>query len=413
MPKKKIEAAEAADGAEAVEKTPETPKSVRKHSRLDKVLVSDMMKATAKRFGASIIRRASEHHSSKSLYIPSGSLALDWVLGGGWRVGGMHTVWGPKSSGKTTSLLLTIAEAQQMCANCWCYAQFFDLKTGELLDEPTCPCKKYREVLAAYINNEGTWSEAWARSLGINTDTLLMSEPAYAEASLDIAEGYIRSGDIDVIAIDSIAFLTPEKEIENSASKETMGAQPRVLGKGIRKFVAALNHMGNTTGKKPTIFFTNQVRMKLGLLFGNPETQPGGMAPQFAATTEMKYRTAKYEINKDEDKDAEKVDLNATKPLSVVFSFKNEKNKQGAAMMEGAFRLGLINDDKYRKGVVYDDSVIMDEAEKYEIIKKESSKWSVLGVPFDTKKAIQDTMVKDTTFKRLLSQRVIQCLLAD
>lgn len=411
MPKKKIESAEAE--ATAIEKTPEQPKVVRKHSRLDKVLASDMMQKTSKRFGASIIRRASEHHSSKSAFIPSGSLALDWVLGGGWRVGGMHTVWGPKSSGKTTSLLLTIAEAQQMCANCWCYATFFEPTTGELLEEPTCPCKKYRECLAAYINNEGTWSESWARGLGINTDTLLLSEPAYAEASLDIAEGYIRGGEIDIIAIDSIAFLTPEKEIEASASKDLMGAQSRVLGKGIRKFVAALNHQGNTTGRKPTVFFTNQVRFKIGVLFGNPETQPGGMAPQFAATTEVKYRTAKYEIEKDEDKEAENVDLTLTKPLSVVFSFRNEKNKQGAAMMEGAFRLGLVNDGKYRKGLVHDDTIIMDEAEKYEIIKKESSKWSVLGVPFDTKKLIQETMAKDATFKRLLSKRVIECLMTD
>lgn len=414
MPKKKIEAAEAATETVVPEKTPDQPKvAIKKHSRLDKVLASDMMKATTKRFGASIIRRASEHHSSKSVFIPSGALALDWVLGGGWRVGGMHTVWGPKSSGKTSSLLLTIGSAQQMCANCWGYATFFDDKTGEVLEEPICPCTKYRECLAAYINNEGTWSETWAQGLGVDTNSLLLSEPAHAEASLDIAEAYIRSGDIDVIAIDSIAFLTPEKEIENSTSKDMMGAQPRVLGKGIRKFVAALNHMGNTTGRKPTIFFTNQVRMKLGIMFGNPETQPGGMAPQFAATTEMKYRTAKYEIEKDEDKEADKVDLTITKPLSVMFSFRNEKNKQGAAMMEGAFRLGLVNDGKYRKGTVCDETIIMDEAEKYEIIKKESSKWSVLGVPFETKKMIHETMVKDTTFKRLLSKRVMECLLAD
>lgn len=413
MAKKKIEAAEAATETVVSEKTPDQPKVVRKHSRLDKVLASDMMKATTKRFGASIIRRASEHHSSQSMFIPSGSLAMDWVLGGGWRVGGMHTVWGPKSSGKTSSVLITIGNAQQMCANCWNFAQFSDPTTGEVLDDPLCPCKKYRECLAAYINNEGTWSESWAQNLGVDTSSLLLSEPAHAEASLDIAEAYIRSGDIDIIAIDSIAFLTPEKEIENVTSKETMGAQPRVLGKGIRKFVAALNHMGNTTGRKPTIFFTNQVRFKIGVMFGNPETQPGGMAPQFAATTEMKYRTAKYEIDKDEDKDADKVDLNITKPMSVMFSFKNEKNKQGAAMMEGAFRLGLVNDDKYRKGAVCDETVIMDEAEKYEIIKKESSKWSVLGVPFDTKKLIQETLVKDTTFKRLLSKRVMECLLAD
>lgn len=418
MAKKKSEAAEpAVDAAVSEEAVISSKKVVKKHSRLDKILLSDTMKAITKRHGVSIIRRATEHHSANSQFIPSGSFNLDWILGGGWRVGGIHTVWGPTSSGKTTTLLMTIGIAQQMCANCWNFAVFFDEKTGEVLTEPTCPCGKYREVIVAYINNEGTWSQAWAQGLGVNTDSLLLSEPEYAEQSLDIAEALIRDGSIDILAMDSIAFMSPEKEIENSASKMTMGSQAQALGKGIRKFVAALNHQGNTTGRKPTVFFTNQVRFKIGVMFGNPETQPGGEAPKFAATTEIKFKTAKYEIEKGKDgkeeKEAPDVDLNLIKPLSVLFSFKGEKNKQGAAKMEGAYRLALTNTDTRKKGGVCDETVIMDEAERYDIIKKEGSKWTVIGVPFDTKKAIQETLEKDPTFKRLLSKRVMECLLAD
>jgi RecA/RadA recombinase len=415
MTKKKSDAGETAVEGATVENGNASPyKPILKHSRLDKMLVSETLKAITKRHGVSIIRRASEHHSALSQFIPSGSLSLDWVLGGGWRVGGIHTVWGPKSSGKTSSLLKTIGNAQQMCANCWNFATFFDDTTGEVLEAPTCPCGKYRECVVGYINNEGTWSQPWAISLGVNPNSLLLSEPEYAEQSLDIAEALIRDGNIDILAMDSIAFMTPEKEIEESASKETMGVQPRVLGKGIRKFVAALNHMGNTTGRKPTVFFTNQVRMKLGMLFGNPETQPGGMAPQFAATTEVKFRTAKYEIEKDkEEKEAPDVDLKLVKPLSVLFSFKGEKNKQGHAMMEGAFRIALHNSNDRKKGDVCDETVIMDEAERYDILKKEGSKWACAGVPFDTKKEIENLLMKDAAFKRLLSKRVMECLLAD
>lgn len=393
------------------------PAKIVKHSRLDKVLVSETLKAIAKKHGVSIIRRASEHHSASSHFIPSGSLSLDWALGGGWRVGGIHTVWGPKSSGKTSTLLNTIGNAQEMCANCWNFATFFDGATGELLKNPTCPCGKFREVIVGYINNEGTWDQKWAMGLGVNPNSLLISEPEYAEQSLDIAEALLREGNIDILALDSIAFMTPEKEIEQSASKETMGAQSRVLGKGIRKFVSAMNHMGNTTGRKPTVFFTNQVRFKIGVMFGNPETQPGGMAPQFAATTEVKFKTAKYEIEKSkeekEEKEAIDVDLRLVKPLSVLFSFKCEKNKQGHAMVEGGYRVALSNGEYYKKGDILDATVIMDEAERYEILKKEGSKWACAGVPFGTKKEIEVLLTKDVGFKRLLSKRVMECLLAD
>jgi recombination protein RecA len=386
---------------------------IKKHSRLDKILGSDMMKIIAKKHGVSVIRRASEHHSATSHFIPTGSLNLDWVLGGGYRVGGIHTVWGPKSSGKTTTLLLTIGNAQKMCANCWDFAQFHDEKTGEVLSTPVCPCGKYREVIVGYINVEGTWDAEWARKLGVDTNSLLLSEPEYAEQSLDIAEALIRDGNIDILALDSLAFMTPEKEVEESASKELMGMQPRVLGKGIRKFVAAMNHMSNTTGRKPTVFFTNQVRMKLGVMFGNPETQPGGMAPQFAATTELKFKTARYEIEKDKDKEAPDVDLNICKPISVLFSFKGEKNKQGTPMLEGAYRLVLVSTEARQKGTVNDETVIMDQAEKYGIIKKESNKWTCAGVPFATKGAIEETLTKDPPFRRLLTRRVMEQLLKD
>lgn len=413
MAKKKEEDTEGVgavdEGAVAVAKP-----AIKKHSRMDKILGSEVMAKIAKAHGVSIIRRASEHHSSKSQFIPSGSFNLDWILGGGWRVGGIHTVWGPTSSGKTSTLLKTLGNAQQMCANCWEFAVFADATTGEVLKHPTCSCGKYRECVVAYVNTEGTWDQDWAVSLGVDVDCLLLSEPEYAEQSLDIIEALIRDGNVDILVLDSIAFMTPEKEIENSASKDMMGAQPRTMGKGIRKFVSALNHMGNTAGRKPTMFFTNQVRFKIGVMFGDPQTQPGGQAPQFAATTEVKFKTAKYEIEgSKEDKEAPGVDLNIVKPSSVLFTFKGEKNKQGAAKMEGGYRLSLLNSATTSKGAVMDETVIMDQAERYDIIKKDKGKWACAGVPFDTKSQIQETLTKDSAFRRILSKRVMECLLAD
>lgn len=388
--------------------------SVKKHDKLDKILGGKVFDAIRKKHGMSIICSASEHHASRTQYIRTPSLALNWTLGGGFRVGGIHTVWGPKSSGKTTTLLATIGEAQQMCANCWGYAEFCDPKTGEIYKTPKCECGKYRQVVVAYINTEpGSWDPKWAGKLGVNLDTLLYSEPEYAQQSLDIGEALLREGNIDILALDSLAFMTPEQEIEKSASEETMGLQPRVLGKGVRKFAAALNYLGNHQGRIPTIFFTNQVRMRLGMLFGNPETQPGGMAPQFAATTEIKFKAVKYEIEKDKDAEADKVSLNLVKPLSALLSWRAEKNKQGTPMLDGMYRLALVSDEYKKKGEIYDEPVIMAEAERCGIVKKEGSKWTCAGVPFDSKKMIEETLFADKAFKRLLSQRILDQLLAD
>lgn len=381
----------------------EKPKAKTKPDRTSKILDSKTLEAITKAHGKSIICRASEHHASKSHFITSGSFALDYALGGGWRAGSIHTVWGPKSSGKTSTILKTIGSAQKLCANCW------------TVPDPKCECGKYREPIVAYVNVEGTWDGKWAASLGVDLDKLLLSETEYAEQALDIGEALLRTGEMDIFVLDSLAFMTPEKEIEESTAKDLMGVQARVLGKGIRKFVAALNKVGNTKGRKPTIFFTNQVRFKLGLLFGNPETQSGGQAPQFAASTETKFKQPKYEFEKSTKKarDESEGGLTVNRPLWVDFAYRVEKNKQGGQPTEGTYRILLVDSETHKKGDVVDESSILDWAERYEIVKKEGSGWLCAGSPFKTKKSIEEGMLSDPNFKRLLSQTVLGLLLGD
>jgi len=133
---------------------------------------------------------------------------------------------------------------------------------------PVCGCKKFREVVCAFIDVEGTFDKPWALRNHVDLDKLLLSIPEYAEQSLDMADALMRSGECDIVVLDSIAFLTPAKEIEESTEKETMGVQPRVVGKGTRKFVSGLNSVGMHHGRRPTLFLTNQIRMKLGVMFG-------------------------------------------------------------------------------------------------------------------------------------------------
>jgi recombination protein RecA len=430
MPKKKKGEVAEATSTELVESEITDPKEdeaasaepsplVRKHARLDKMLANELMTKIQKKHGSGILLRASEHSASHVDFISTGIFELDRALGGGYRVGGIHTIWGPKSSGKTTTLLKTIGTAQKQCANCWRFAQFSDPKSGEVLEKPVCECGKYREVIVGYINTEGpaNWDPKWVTALGVDTGAMLLNQPESAEQALDIGEALLRSGDLDILVIDSIAFLTPEKEIEESAAKETMGVQSRKLGTGVRKFVSALAYSSNRLGRVPTIFFTNQVRFKLGVLFGNPETQPGGQAPQFAATTEVKFRNAKVatESEKADGADGRQQtkpeDLHNINPLTVDFQFRVEKNKQNSPMREGFYTLMLASAEDKKKGDVVDEAVIMEQAERYGLIEKSGGTWLCAGQPFDNKKAIEKALTESPEFRRALAQGVLKVLL--
>jgi recombination protein RecA len=355
-----------------------------KTDRLKALLDSSTVTAMKKKYGGSTLVRASELRAEKLPRIPSGVFALDRALGGGWAVGRVHTVFGHKSSGKTTLLKRTIAQAQKMCAFCYMFKE-------------ACKCKKPRDYLCAFIDIEGTFDPYWAKQLGVDLDSLLLSRPEYAEQGLDIAEGLLRSEDCDLLVLDSIAFLTPLKEIQESTEQETMGQQPRLVGKGIRKLNSAMIATENASGKKPTLFFTNQIRMKLGVMFGNPETQPGGFAPGFAASTEVKLRPAKYKMDED-----------SGMPEHADFSFKVEKNKTGVPKMEGEYRMMLCETQTKSVGDIYDENFIMSEAQRLGVVRKsEGGGWECLSQKFRIKRDIEDRVLNEPEFKRVVIRAIL------
>ena len=244
---------EAVEGSEVSEPVP-----IDQRNRMGGILASDILKSLKKKFGAAIVEQASAAQSVISKRIPTGVFALDFALAGGWPVGRVCTVFGQKSSAKSTVLLKTIGQAQRLCANC--YTPHVEYK---------CECGNFREVVSAYIDVEGAFDRPWAEANGVDCNRLLLSRPEYAEQGLDIAEALLRSNEVDVLVLDSIAFMSALKEIEGSASDENPGIQARILGKGMRKFVAALNQLSNSnSGRKPTIFLVNQIRNKIGVMFG-------------------------------------------------------------------------------------------------------------------------------------------------
>ncbi|MCT1576208.1 recombinase RecA [Oceanobacillus kimchii] len=210
-----------------------------------------------KQFGKGSIMKMGENEIPKIATIPSGSLALDVALGiGGYPRGRVVEIYGPESSGKTTVALHAIAEAQK--------------QGGQ----------------AAFIDAEHALDPVYAKALGVNIDELLLSQPDTGEQALEIAEALVRSGAVDIIVVDSVAALVPKAEIEGEMGDSHVGLQARLMSQALRKLSGAINK------SKTTAIFINQIREKVGVMFGNPETTPGGRALKFYSSVRLEVRRA-------------------------------------------------------------------------------------------------------------------------
>ena len=239
-------------------------KNTEKMKALDAVLLQ-----LEKQYGkGSIMRLGDEAGKTEIEVIPSGCLTLDLALGiGGFPRGRIIEIYGPESSGKTTVALHAIAEAQKMGG------------------------------VAAFIDAEHALDPVYAKKLGVNLDDLYVSQPDTGEQALDITDALVRSSAVDIIVIDSVAALTPKAEIEGDMGDTHVGLQARLMSQALRKLTAIVNK-SNTC-----VIFINQLREKVGVMFGNPETTPGGKALKFYGWTFVKWtrsktRTAQWGIER-------------------------------------------------------------------------------------------------------------------
>ncbi len=209
-----------------------------------------------RQFGkGSIMRLGGSEHVSDIAVIPTGSLSLDLALGvGGVPRGRVIEIYGPEAGGKTTLALHIIAEAQK------------------------------RNGLAAFIDAEHALDVSYAKRIGVNTDDLLVSQPDTGEQALEIAETLVRSGALDVLVVDSVAALVPKAELEGEMGDAQMGLQARLMSQALRKLT------GSISKSKTTVIFINQLRMKIGVFFGSPETTTGGNALKFYSSMRLDIR---------------------------------------------------------------------------------------------------------------------------
>ncbi len=212
------------------------------------------MDQITKQFGDGSIMKLGEAHKVDVELIPSGALSLDLALGGGYPKGRIIEIYGPESSGKTTLTLHAIAEVQRAGGT------------------------------AAFIDAEHALDPAYAKKLGVDTDNLLVSQPDNGEQALEIAETLVRSNAVDLVVVDSVAALVPQAEIDGDMGDSHMGLQARLMSQALRKLTGIINK------SKTTVIFINQIRMKIGVMFGNPETTTGGNALKFYASVRLDIR---------------------------------------------------------------------------------------------------------------------------
>ena len=312
-------------------------KTLKEDKALDQVLAD-----IEKQFGkGSIMKLGSDAHLNIEA-TSSGSITLDVALGvGGYPKGRIVEIYGPESSGKTTFALHAIAEVQK--------------KGGR----------------AAFIDAEHALDPVYAKNLGVNLDELLLSQPDTGEQALDICEALVRSGIIDLVVIDSVAALVPQAEIEGEMGDSHVGLQARLMSQALRKLSGTLNKT------KTTAIFINQLREKVGVMFGNPETTPGGRALKFYSSIRLEVRRA------EQIKQGDKVIGNRTN-IKVV------KNK-----VAPPFRTATL-DIMYGEGVSKEGEIV-DLATEIDVLEKSGAWYSYNGEKIGQGKENVKLLLKENT----------------
>ena len=305
--------------------------------------------------------------------IPTGLFPLDLALGGGFPRGKISIVYGPESSGKTNITLLAIAQHQML----------------------------WPDKINVLIDMENGFDPAWAKKLGVNTEKLVVIKPAYGEQIVDIAESALYTDDCGIVVIDSIAAIIGTAEAEASAERASVGGSSLLVGKLCRKVGLALGEM-EKRGKSPTVVFINQIRSKVGVVYGNPETMPGGNAPKFAASMILRV----YGKNVMDSK------VSSTMPIAKETKFVLNKWKCPVLSAEGGFTMATMAHKGLKVGQCDDFNTVSEYLKAFGLFEKDAKKgWHIFGEHYEIIQPFRDRVYADPEFGAKVRQAIVERML--
>jgi len=335
--------------------------------------LDDIILSINKTYKSNVVGKASDILVKTIPRIVTGIFPFDLATGGGIPVGRFSMFVGTEGSGKTNTALITVAKAQRTCK--LCHAIGYDVvddKSGEVTvqwdhDEDCgwADLDGTPGMRCVWIDVEGTLVLNWASTLGVDVDELYINIPDYAEQAVDIVDAMLRSGSVDLVVLDSIAAMIPYSEVEKSAEQSIIGDHAMLMNSAFRRWNSAMQSAGRATGIKPTIILINQIREKVGVMFGSPETSPGGKGQLFFPGITIRFSSGQPKMSAG----------TLPKTLRWVSKFKVSKSKVGMSRLSGEYELAVTSHESYVQGDVVDYDEVLKMAKDTGLIVQDGKKW--------------------------------------
>ena len=358
--------------------------------------IAEAMKAVTKQFGEGAVILAAEGEALDIPRVRTGIFSIDYVSGGGIPRGKIMICDGEASGGKSSTAMQIVVAFQSHCRNCG-----DPIYETAAEDKYTCGCKKAPEPMRIlWYDAEGIWANTWASEHGVDLDLIHVIRTEAAEDGIDVCRHLLGTREFDLLVIDSIAHLTPQKELGDSMEKVQPGGQARLVNRMLRELVAKQTKGGGKDA--PTVLLINQIRYKIGVMFGDPRTRPGGVGMDFASSLDLRFKKAKkfYLDNECNPIAPTKAKQAGTACAYVEVEFTCTKNRVFCAGLMGGYRLYVTNgpinpktgQPAWEKGTVSDFEYVWAMAQKENLVERDGKNWRCGKLTETSKPALRQAL---------------------